>query len=151
MARTGHLSRSAECVPARRPCGYIEGVAAAAAEAVVLLHLGYLVYAAFGGFLALRALVWLWPHIVSTIWSVTVTLTPINCPLTALEKWLLQASGQPTYSGSFTAHYMRGVVYPTNLETAVWLSGIGLALASYALVLARRRAVRLAPSPTRAA
>jgi hypothetical protein len=39
---------------------------AALAWVVVLVHLGYLVPP--GGFLALRSLVWLWPHILSTVW-----------------------------------------------------------------------------------
>lgn len=118
---------------------YISGVAALLAAAiVVLVHLGYLVYAAVGGFLGLRSLVWLVPHLVSTAWSVTVTLTPVNCPLTALEKWLLELSGRTPYDGSFTAHYLRDVVYPYQYETLVWLGMIGLAVVSYAVVLRAR-------------
>ncbi|HSE08425.1 MAG TPA: DUF2784 domain-containing protein [Nocardioidaceae bacterium] len=109
-----------------------------AAGLVVLLHLAYLVYAAVGGFLGLRGMVWLWPHLISTAWCITVTLTAVGCPLTALEKWLLVAAGRTPYDGSFTAHYLRDVVYPYEYETHVWLSMIALAAISYVAVLRAR-------------
>ena len=119
---------------------YISTVAALiAAGVVVLVHLAYLVYATVGGFLGLRSLVWLLPHVISTIWSITVTLTPINCPLTALEKWLLTLSGRTPYADSFTAHYLRGVIYPAKYEVGIWLAMIGVALVSYVVVLAAPR------------
>jgi hypothetical protein len=131
----------------RRPSDgpYIPDVAALiAAGVVIVVHLAYLVYAAVGGFLALRSLVWLWPHIASTLWSVLVTVTSIGCPLTALEKWLLTASGRTPYEDSFTAHYLRGVLYPAQYEVGVWLGMMGLALTSYVVVLtARARAHRV--------
>lgn len=115
---------------------YIPIVAALiAAGFVVLVHMAYLVYATIGGFLGLRSLLWLWPHLVSTAWSVVVTLTPVGCPLTALEKWLLTASGRTPYEDSFTAHYLRGVLYPAKYEVGVWLGMMGVALLSYVVVL----------------
>jgi Protein of Unknown function (DUF2784) len=110
-----------------------------AAALVVVVHLGYLVYMVFGGFLALRRIAWLWPHIGSTVYSVYVTVTDFRCPLTALEKWLLERAGRIPYEDSFTAHYLRDNLYPAQYENAVWLSGMGLALVSYAAVLTRRR------------
>lgn len=105
----------------------------------MLVHMAYLVYAAIGGFLALRSLTWLWPHIASTAWSVAVTVTALNCPLTALEKSLLELAGRTPYDGSFTEHYLRGVLYPSQYEVAVWLGGIAVALLSYVVVLVRGR------------
>lgn len=121
---------------------YVKGVAAEVAWVVVVVHLGYLVYAAFGGFLALRSLTWLWPHMASTVWSVVVTVTPIGCPLTALEKWLVRLDGQTPYQDSFTAHYLRDVLYPSQYEVLVWLGMLTTALASYGLVLSRHSSVR---------
>ena len=124
---------------AARARAYIPSVAALiAAGAVVLVHLAYLVYATVGGFLGLRSLLWLWPHLLSTAWSVAVTLTPMNCPLTALEKWLLVAAGRAPYDGSFTAHYLRDVIYPAQYEVGIWLAMIGIAIMSYVVVLASR-------------
>ncbi len=110
-----------------------------AAAIVAIAHMGYLVYATLGGFLALRNRAWLWPHIASTAWCITVTITGVRCPLTALEKWLLEQAGRTPYDGSYTAHYLRGVLYPSQYETAVWLAAIGVALLSYVVVLRRRR------------
>ena len=114
-------------------------VALAAAALVVTVHMGYLVYMIFGGFLALRRLTWLWPHIVSTVYSIYVTVTDFRCPLTALEKWLLARGGSVPYEGSFTAHYLRDSLYPAQYENAIWLSGMGIAVLSYGVVLTRRR------------
>jgi len=122
-----------------------------AAGVVVLVHLAYLVYAAVGGFLGLRGLAWLLPHVISTVWSVTVTLTPVNCPLTALERWLLELGGRTPYDESFTAHYLRDVVYPVQYETAIWLGMMALAVFSYVFVLRSRvRADRAQDRPQHA-
>ena len=117
-----------------------------AAGFVAVLHMAYILYAGIGGFLALRSRAWLWPHMVSTAWCLTVTLTDVACPLTWLEKWLITWGGGTPYEASFTAHYLRDVVYPTEYETAVWLSGIAFAVLSYLLVLRRPRPVVAAPA-----
>jgi hypothetical protein len=110
-----------------------------AATVVVVLHLAYLVYMVFGGFLALRWFAWIWPHIVSTVYSIYVTTTSFTCPVTTLEKWLLEKGGRTPYEGSFIARYLRGVLYPAQYETALWVSCMALAVVSYVIVLTRRR------------
>jgi hypothetical protein len=45
-----------------------------AAVVVAVVHLGFLVYIVFGGFLALRNRAWLWPSVASTLYSAYVTL-----------------------------------------------------------------------------
>ncbi len=122
------------CEVVRAPYGQ-HMAALLAAGIVVLVHLAYLVYATVGGFLGLRSLLWLAPHVISTIWSVVVTVTPIGCPLTALEKWLLVQAGRTPYDDSFTAYYLRDVLYPAQYEVAVWLGMIAVAVASYVVVL----------------
>jgi hypothetical protein len=127
-------------------------VAALVAAAVVaFLHMAFLVYMVVGGFLALHRFAWIWPSIGVTVYSVYVTLTDFTCPVTTLEKWLLEEGGRTPYEGSFTAHYLRDTLYPAQYETAIWLSAMGIAVASYVLVLVRRsrpapRAERLAGS-----
>ena len=101
--------------------------------------MAYMGYMVFGGFLALRRFDWLWPHIGSTLYSIYVTTTSFTCPLTALEKRLLQLGGATPYEGSYTAHYLRDILYPAQYETAVWLLAMGIALGSHAVVLTRRR------------
>ncbi len=111
----------------------------AAATAVVIVHMGFLAYIVFGGFLALRGLAWLWPSIATTLYSAYVTLASYTCPLTTLEKWLLEVGGRVPYEGSFIAHYLHDILYPAQYETAAWLTSMGIALVSYAVVLTRWR------------
>jgi len=109
------------------------------AAAVVVVHMGFLTYMVFGGLLALRRFGWIWPHVGTIVWSVYVTLTSTTCPLTILEKELLERGGATPYEGSFISHYLRGTLYPGQYEAAARLCVVALALASYALVLTRRR------------
>ena len=117
-------------------------VALIAAKLVMVVHMGFLAYLVLGGFLALRRFALLWPSIVATAYSIWVTLADRACPLTALEKWLLQSGGATPYEGSFIAHYLHDVLYPARYETAAWLLATSIAFLSYALVLTRRRTAR---------
>ncbi|SFT36433.1 Protein of Unknown function [Geodermatophilus amargosae] len=110
-----------------------------AAVVVATVHMGFLTYIVFGGFLALRRLAWLWPSVASTLYAAYVTLADFTCPLTTLEKWLLEVGGRVPYEGSFIAHYLHDVLYPAHYETAAWLTSTGIALVSYAVVLTRWR------------
>ncbi|MFD2091991.1 DUF2784 domain-containing protein [Blastococcus deserti] len=113
-------------------------LASVAAGLVVAVHMGYLAYMVFGGLLALRWFAWIWPHMVATVWAAYVTLTGSTCPLTTLEKWLLERGGAVPYEGSFIGHYLRGTLYPAGYETVACLCAIGLALATYVVALRRR-------------
>jgi hypothetical protein len=114
------------------------------AAAVAFLHMAFLVYMVAGGFLALYRFPLIWPSVGVTVYSFYVTLTDFTCPVTRLEKWLLETGGRTPYEGSFTAHYLRGTLYPARLETAIWLIAMGIAIASYALAVTRRRRNTLA-------
>jgi Protein of Unknown function (DUF2784) len=122
------------------------GLAGVAAAVVVVVHLGFLAYVVVGGFLALRRLAWLWPSIATTLYASFVTLASYTCPLTTLEKWLIEAGGGVPYEESFIAHYLHDVLYPAQYERAAWLVATGIALVSYAVVLTRwRRTAVLQP------
>ncbi len=117
----------------------VSGLAAVAATVVVIVHLGFLAYIVFGGFLALRRLAWLWPSVVTTLYSAYVTLASYTCPLTTLEKWLLEVGGREPYEGSFISQYLHDVLYPAQYERAAWVIAMSIALASYAVALKRWR------------
>jgi hypothetical protein len=123
------------------------GLAVVAAMMVVVVHLGFLAYVVFGGFLGLRNVAWLLPSIGTTLYAAYVTLAGFTCPLTTLEKWLLEAGGRVPYEGSFISQYLHDVLYPAQYERAAWLIGTGIALLSYAIVLTRRRRLRTAAQP----
>ena len=117
----------------------VSGLAVVAAVIVAVVHMGFLVYIVLGGLLALRSLAWLWPSVASTLYSAYVTLSGFRCPLTTLEKWLLDVGGREPYEGSYIAHYLHDVLYPAQYERAAWMVAMGIALMSYAFVLTRRR------------
>jgi len=120
-------------------------VAALVTAAVVAgLHMAFLVYMVIGGLLGLYRFAFIWPSVGVTVYSFYVTLTDFTCPVTTLEKWLLSQGGRTPYEGSFTAHYLRGTLYPAQYETAVWIAAMGIAITSYGLALARRRRLALA-------
>jgi hypothetical protein len=113
------------------------------ADVVVAVHMVFLVYMVLGGFLALRRFGLIWPHVGVIVYSFYVTLTSFTCPATTLEKWLLGLGGETPYEGSFIHQYLRGRLYPPELETAVWISCMAIAMASWAYVLMRRRRAAL--------
>jgi hypothetical protein len=119
------------------------------AGVVAALHMLFLVYMTIGGFLGLYRLAWIWPSVGVTVYSIYVTLTDFTCPVTTLEKWLLEQGGRIPYDGSFTAYYLRGTLYPAEYETAVWLGAMTLSIGSYvlAVVVHRRRATAAVAIP----
>ena len=119
-----------------------------AATVVATVHLAFLAYVVLGGFLALRGLVWLWPSIATVVYAASITLAGFTCPLTTLEKELLEAGGRVPYEGSYISHYLHDVLFPAQYERAAWLVSTGIALVSYAVVFMRRRR-RPAVTPAR--
>ena len=104
-----------------------------AADAVLLLHLGFIVFALFGGALALR---WRWMplvHLPAVAWAFFVELTGRLCPLTSVENGLRVRAGQTGYADSFVEHYLLGVVYPSGLTREIQF---GLAVAVVAINMA---------------
>lgn len=131
-----------------RVCGDARGVrvrvvlALVAAKLVMIVHMAFLAYLVIGGFLALRRFALLWPAIMATAYSIWVTLADRDCPLTVLEKWLVNLGGGTPYEGSFISYYLHDVLYPAQYETVAWLVATSIALFSYVLVLLRRRAAQ---------
>ena len=112
-----------------------------AADALVLLHLLFILFVLAGGLLALR-----WPrlallHLPAAAWGAAVELLHLYCPLTPLENRLRQAAGQAGYDGGFVEHYLIPLIYPAGLtpQLQIWLGG-GVLLVNgiiYAWLLAR--------------
>lgn len=108
------------------------------ADLVVLAHLAYLLFVGVGGFLVLRHIGWLYPHLAVLGWGVLGIVQPLGCPVTALEKWLRLQDGATAYDGTFIGHYLDGPVWPEGARDQVWLATALVVLASYALVAERR-------------
>jgi uncharacterized protein DUF2784 len=115
----------------------------AAADAVVALHFGFVVFVVFGGLLVLRWPALAWAHLPAALWGVVIEFGGWICPLTPLETDLRRRTGSAAYQGDFVAHYISPVLYPAGL-TRTWQLALGVAALAinasiYALVLARRR------------
>jgi hypothetical protein len=99
-----------------------------AADAVLLLHVAFILFATFGALLALH---WRWAplvHLPAAGWAMYVELAGQLCPLTTLENYLLQRSGDFGYSDSFIDHYLIPLLYPPGLKPATQNILAGLVL-----------------------
>ena len=93
-----------------------------AADAVVLLHLGFVLFVVAGGLLVFR---WRWIallHLPAVTWAVLLEFRGWLCPLTPLETSLRVAGGQAAYSGGFIEHYILPVLYPVELDTTLQIA-----------------------------
>lgn len=113
------------------------------ADAVVLLHLAFIVFVMLGGWLALRWTWVVWLHVPALIWGTTVELFGIVCPLTPLEQQLRVSAGEQGYAGGFVEHYVIPALYPASLtasvQIALGVSVVAVNVFTYVIVLRRRR------------
>ena len=63
------------------------------ADLTVLLHAGFILFAVFGGLLALRWRPIAWVHIPAVLWASFVELSGRICPLTPLENHYRELAG----------------------------------------------------------
>lgn len=91
------------------------------AEAVVLLHFGFVLFVVFGGLLVLRWRRVMWLHLPAAVWGALIEFAGWICPLTPLEHWLRREGGLAGYQGGFVEHYILPVLYPHSLNREVQL------------------------------
>ncbi len=91
----------------------------ALADLVVILHLGFVVFAVGGALLVLRWRRLVWVHVPAAIWAALIEFAGWICPLTPLEKWLRMQGGGSGYPGGFVAHYILPILYPRGLTREV--------------------------------
>jgi hypothetical protein len=114
-----------------------------AANAIVLMHLAFILFVLFGAWLVLRWKWVAWLHVPAFAWGAAIEFFGAVCPLTPLEQRLREAAGEQGYDGGFVDHYIMPVMYPAGLTPTVqlWLGlfVVALNLAIYAFVVARSR------------
>ena len=109
----------------------------ALADAVLLLHLAFILFVMVGGILVLRRPWLAWLHLPAAIWGALIEFAGWICPLTPLEKKLRLLAGEQTYRGGFIDHYLIPLIYPDGLTREIqWLLGM-LVLAVNAAVYLR--------------
>lgn len=115
------------------------------ADAVVVLHIAFVLFVVFGGLLVIRRAWIVWVHIPAVVWGVLIEYSGWICPLTPLENALRERAGEAAYSGDFIAHYALPLLYPENLTRTLQFVLGSAALALNIFVywrILRRRARR---------
>lgn len=111
------------------------------ADAVLVVHLAFILFVVLGGLLVLRWPSLAWIHMPVVLWGAAIEFFGWICPLTPLEKWLRVLGGESGYPGGFIAHYLLPLIYPAgltrNVQFVLGALVISVNLAVY-LVLWRR-------------
>jgi hypothetical protein len=105
------------------------------ADAVLVLHALFILFAVFGGVIAISRRgkpknFWLWLHIACATWAATVVIMGWTCPLTPLEQSLRQAAGQQGYQTSFIEHYLLAAIYPEGLTRPIQIA-LGISVVAF--------------------
>jgi uncharacterized protein DUF2784 len=112
------------------------------ADAVVLLHLVFIVFALAGGVLVLFRGYIAWLHLPAVAWAAYAEFTATICPLTPLENSLRKQAGQEGYDGGFVEHYLIPLIYPAaltpRLQMLIGAIVVAVNVAVYAAALWRR-------------
>lgn len=114
-----------------------------AADALVVIHLGFILFVLLGGLLLLRWPRLIWLHLPAVAWGIVVECLHLGCPLTPWENQLRRMAGQAGYEGGFIEHYLIPLIYPAGLTPAIqlWLGAIVVLVnaAVYAWLIGRWR------------
>lgn len=82
------------------------------ANIILFIHLCYILFVIFGGFLMLR---WkeVWKiHIPAVIWGFCVQYFVWMCPLTDVENYFRNLAGENGYANGFINHFLTSIIYP---------------------------------------
>ena len=117
------------------------------ADAVVALHLAFILFVVGGGALVLWRRGWAVLHVPAVAWGAWTEFTGTLCPLTPWEQALRRQAGEAGYAGGFVEHYLVPLIYPAaltpRLQFALGVFVVLLNAAIYAAAWRRwRRAAR---------
>jgi hypothetical protein len=113
----------------------------AAADAILVSHLAFVLFVVFGALLLLRWPRLAWLHIPAVVWAAFIEFSGMICPLTPLEVALRQRAGQAGYGGGFIDHYVVSLLYPEGLtqNTQAMLGAVLVAINAAIYIVAFRR------------
>jgi hypothetical protein len=116
------------------------------ADAVLVLHLAFILFVVLGGFLVLRRPRIAWLHVPVFLWGAAIEFGGWICPLTPLEKWLRELGGEGAYAGGFIEHYLIALIYPEgltrNIQLLIGAGVLAINAAIYLRLWQRHRARR---------
>ena len=113
----------------------------AAADAILVAHLAFVLFVVFGALLLLPWPRLAWLHIPAVVWAAFIEFSGTICPLTPLEVALRQRAGQAGYGGGFIDHYVVSLLYPEGLtqNTQSVLGAVVIAINAAIYIVAFRR------------
>jgi len=113
------------------------------ADLVLVIHLGFILFAVFGVFLVLKWRVVAWIQVPTFLWAVLIEFANWVCPLTPLENWLRTKGGGLPYPTTFVEHYILPLIYPAfltrNLQIFLGFLVLSINLGLYGWVIWRTR------------
>lgn len=116
------------------------------ADAVVVIHFGFVLFVVLGGALVLRWRRAAWVHLPCAAWGALIEFGGWICPLTPLEHHLRDLGHRAGYAGGFVEHYITRVMYPAGLtrqmQVAIGVFVIAVNLLFYWLALGRKHRAR---------
>ncbi len=119
------------------------------ADIVVVIHLGFVLFAVLGAILLFRWPGVIWVHLPAAAWAAGIEFFGWICPLTPLEIRLRRLGGEAGYVGGFVEHYIWPMLYPAALTRGVQIAlgalVVGINLLIYWRFFAMRR-VRKEPN-----
>ncbi len=89
------------------------------ADAIVVVHLGFVCFVALGGLLVRWRRGIALVHLPCAVYGAAIEVGGWICPLTPLENRLRAAAGEGGYAGGFVEHYLVRVLYPEPLTSAM--------------------------------
>lgn len=113
------------------------------ADAIIIIHLIFILFVISGGLLLLRNKRWSIVHLPAALWAVIIEFKGWMCPLTPLENWFREKGGNSIYQGDFIERYLLPIIYPADLtkelQIIFGLSVIIINIAVYIWVLNKIR------------
>ncbi len=113
------------------------------ADAIIIIHLIFILFVISGGLLVLRNKRWSIVHLPAALWAAAIEFKGWICPLTPLENWFREKGGNSIYQGDFIEHYLLPIIYPADLTRGLQiffgLSVIIINIAVYIWVLKKTR------------
>ncbi len=94
------------------------------ADAVILLHLLWIVLVLVGAAWTRGRPVWTSVHLACLVWGIAVEVGPWPCPLTVLEDYLVARGGEHAVEGNFILHGVRALIYPNAPYWLVTTAGV---------------------------
>lgn len=110
------------------------------ADLVVVAHFTFIMFIAAGGMLAWRWPRLFWVHLPAFVYGAAIIGIGFTCPLTPLEKYFRRLGGESPYPGGFIDHYIKGHIYPAQLNALAQSLVAAAVVVGYAWLVRRQRA-----------